>query len=150
MRRDGGSVFPARANTGDPNGPVGGLSANEIARALISMMARSTKCSNRRPDTLMQDRTSANSTKSSCNARPDHTLGQERTKRHLGAMSALPPKADMDRRVLTSTRSGLRPCGRGSVSILDKESPAEWGKDNARFADLERGRAKRLRPPFRS
>jgi hypothetical protein len=31
-----------------------GLSANEIACALISMMARST-CSNQRPDTLMQD-----------------------------------------------------------------------------------------------
>ena len=33
-----------------------GLSANEIARALISMMARSTTRSNQRPDTLMQDR----------------------------------------------------------------------------------------------
>ena len=33
-----------------------GLSANELARALISMMARSTTCSNQRPDTLMQDR----------------------------------------------------------------------------------------------
>src|SRR5262244_2916336 len=77
MRRDGGSVFPARANTGDPNGPVGGLSANEIARALISMMARSTKRSNQRPDTLMQDRISPNSNKSSCNARPDHTFGSE-------------------------------------------------------------------------
>src|SRR5258708_507386 len=32
-----------------------GLSVNEIARVLISMMARS-KCSNQRPDTLMQDR----------------------------------------------------------------------------------------------
>jgi hypothetical protein len=29
-----------------------------------------------RPDTLMQDRTSANSKNFSCNARPDHTLGQ--------------------------------------------------------------------------
>jgi hypothetical protein len=28
----------------------------EIARALISMMARSTTCSKQRPDTLMQDR----------------------------------------------------------------------------------------------
>src|SRR3954454_10247926 len=55
MRRDGGSVFPAHANTGDPNGPNRGLSANENARALISMMARS-QCSNQRPDTLMQDR----------------------------------------------------------------------------------------------
>ena len=36
-----GSVFPAHANTGDPNGPVDGLSGNEVARALISMMARS-------------------------------------------------------------------------------------------------------------
>src|SRR5260370_4534722 len=44
MRRNGGSVFPAR-----------GLSGNENACALISMMARS-KCSNLRPDTLMQDR----------------------------------------------------------------------------------------------
>jgi hypothetical protein len=34
-----------------------GLSANEIACALISMMARST-CSNQRPNTLMQDRIS--------------------------------------------------------------------------------------------
>src|SRR5258708_25462602 len=32
-----------------------GLSVNEVARALISMMARS-KCSNQRPDTLMRDR----------------------------------------------------------------------------------------------
>src|SRR5437762_4659106 len=54
MRRDGGSVFPAHANTGDPNGPNRGLSANENARALISMMARS-KCSNQSPDTLSQD-----------------------------------------------------------------------------------------------
>src|SRR5215471_20085845 len=39
------------------------------------MMARSTKRSNQRPDTLMQDRISPNSNKSSCNARPDHTFG---------------------------------------------------------------------------
>jgi hypothetical protein len=45
-------------------------------RALISMMARSRKGSNQRPDTLMRDRTSANSKKSSCNARPDHTVDQ--------------------------------------------------------------------------
>jgi len=55
-----------------------GLSANEIARALISMMARSATSSNRRPDTLMQDRTSPFSTNTSCDARPDHTLGQKR------------------------------------------------------------------------
>src|SRR5262249_54738368 len=39
------------------------------------MMAWSTKGSNQRPDTLMQDRKSANPKKSSCNARPDHTFG---------------------------------------------------------------------------
>ena len=46
--------FPALANTGDPNGPLS-LSANEIACALISMMARS-NAPNQRPNTLMQDR----------------------------------------------------------------------------------------------
>jgi len=41
MRRDGGPVFPAHANTGDRR-PDRGLSVNENAtRALISMMARS-------------------------------------------------------------------------------------------------------------
>src|SRR5262245_15354921 len=59
------------------------------------MMARSTKRSNQRPDTLMQDRISPNSKKSSCNARPDHTLGQQRTLPAYLAMSALPLKADM-------------------------------------------------------
>ena len=49
-----------------------GLSANEIACALISMMARSS-CSNQRPDTLMQDRI-CQVDETSCNARPDHTL----------------------------------------------------------------------------
>jgi len=50
-----------------------GLSADEIACALISMMARST-CSNQRPDTLMQDRI-CQVDETSCNARPDHTFG---------------------------------------------------------------------------
>jgi hypothetical protein len=86
MRRPyGGSVFPAHANTGDPNGPGRGLSANQIVCALISMMARSTR-SKQRPDTLMQDRYLPGSTKASCNARPVHTLGQSRR----FAMSALP------------------------------------------------------------
>ena len=39
------------------------------------MMARSTTRSNERPDTLMEDPTSARSTKPSCDARPDHTYG---------------------------------------------------------------------------
>jgi len=39
------TVFPALAKTGDPNGPRG-LTGNEIAGALISMMARSRKLQN--------------------------------------------------------------------------------------------------------
>src|SRR5215467_1372925 len=35
------SVFPAHANTGDPNDPIRGLSANQIDCALISMMVGS-------------------------------------------------------------------------------------------------------------
>src|SRR5262249_41290429 len=61
------------------------------------MMARSTKGSNQRPDTLMQDRTSPNSETSSCNARPDHTFGStaaETIGEIQRPMSALPPKAD--------------------------------------------------------
>ena len=55
-----------------------GLSANENASALISMMARSTTRSNQRPDTLMQDRKAVRSMKTSCDARPDHTFGPVR------------------------------------------------------------------------
>jgi hypothetical protein len=72
VRRDGGSVFPAHAITGD-EWPVQNLSTNEIARALISMMARSTSRSNERPNALMQDLTAARST-NLCDARPDHTF----------------------------------------------------------------------------
>jgi len=75
------SVFPARANTGDPNGPTRGRSANQIARALISMMARSNQLQSEagyidaRPLSQIDD--------PSCDARPDHTLGPTR-----GACSA--------------------------------------------------------------
>src|SRR2546428_9162051 len=72
MRRRWRSVFPAHANTGDPNGPVRGLSADQLECALISMMAWSTTRSNQRPDTLMQDRI-CQVDETSCNARPDHT-----------------------------------------------------------------------------
>jgi hypothetical protein len=67
------SVFPARANTGDPNGPTRGRSANQIARALISMMARSNELQSEagyidaRPLSQLDD--------PSCDARPDHTSG---------------------------------------------------------------------------
>src|ERR1700730_12836762 len=58
------------------------------------MMARSTTRSNQKPDTLMQDRTSARSTKPSCNARPDHTLGHFRQIDPLPTLSACPLRSD--------------------------------------------------------
>src|SRR5262249_17497673 len=64
---------------------------NEIARALISMMAGST-CSNHRPDTLMQDRI-ARIDETSCTARPDHTSGSVASlpqAARLRGMSAMP------------------------------------------------------------
>jgi hypothetical protein len=61
--------------------------ANETARALISMMARSTTRSNQRPDTLMQDRKADRSMKTSCDARPDHRVDA------TASMSARPQKA---------------------------------------------------------
>src|SRR6516162_9828787 len=60
-------------------------------------MARSTKRSNQRPDTLMQDRISPNSKKSSCNARPDHTFGSFATeiKSHVRSMPNSGARADI-------------------------------------------------------
>ena len=51
-----------------------GLSANEIARALISMMARSTTLQSKAGYIDARPLTT-NSSKSSCYARPDHTFG---------------------------------------------------------------------------
>ena len=71
-----------------------GLSANEAACALISMMARST-CSNQRPDTLMQDRI-CEVDETSCNARPDHTHSGQNRKSLVGAnVFRLAPRTDM-------------------------------------------------------
>src|SRR5215471_9767118 len=68
--------------------PVRGLPANQIACALISMMAGST-CSNQRPDTLMQDRI-ARIEETSCTARPDHTYGSYAEMLKLSISSPLP------------------------------------------------------------
>jgi hypothetical protein len=83
------------ANTGDPNGPLRPF-RYEIARALIHMMARSTRGSNQRPDTLMQDRTSANSMKVLLQRTAGPYIrvktGKARTEQMF---SDLPPKADL-------------------------------------------------------
>jgi len=54
-----------------------GLSANEIACALISMMARSTTRSNQKAGYIDARPLTAGSAKSTCNARPDHTSGSK-------------------------------------------------------------------------
>src|SRR5215471_18081765 len=61
------------------------------------MMARDTKGSKQRPDTLMQDRTSP--TRRSLLATHGRTihLGQKQTSRPAWTLSALPPKADIER-----------------------------------------------------
>src|ERR1700704_3467881 len=61
------------------------------------MMARSTTRSNQRPDTLMQDRI-CQVEETSCNARPDHTLGVKLRRTQCEQMSSgLPLKADIAR-----------------------------------------------------
>src|ERR1700733_1242114 len=54
MRRDGGSVFPAHANTGDPTGPFEVCPTMRSTRADIHDGPEQNS-SNQRPDTLMQD-----------------------------------------------------------------------------------------------
>src|SRR5262245_26928737 len=59
------------------------------------MMARSTTGSNQRPDTLMQDRI-CRIDETSCNARPDHTVGSKCEKLALSICLPLcPPIADI-------------------------------------------------------
>src|SRR5215831_18925226 len=80
--------------------PVRGLSGNENARALISMMARSTNRSNQRPDTLMQDRKAARSTKPlATRGRTIHWVKMRRTQ---GEKSESAP---MTRRFLAGARN---------------------------------------------
>ena len=59
------------------------------------MVARSTR-SKLRPDTLMQDRTTDSSTKTSCDARPDHTPLTRLTPAHEPAAAPEPKKAGED------------------------------------------------------
>src|SRR5262245_3640826 len=114
------------------NESAGNMSDNEIARALISMMAGST-CSNQKPDTLMQDRTSARSRKPLAthgrtihwvkpgNAQNEHTLPDWPQKRTLVARL---PDAHPHR-----SRPGLRePAGEKGVEprLLTCSVARQW------------------------
>src|SRR4029453_622845 len=96
MRRRWRIGLPRRVRTLVTRKARRGLSANEIACALISMMARST-CSNQRPNTLTQHRISQRRPKASCTARPDHTFGSNSDLGRGRAKSALPCTADIAR-----------------------------------------------------
>jgi hypothetical protein len=66
------------------------LSAKKNAGALISMMARSSNRSNQRPDTLMQDRKAARSTKPlATHGRTIHSVKTSRATHFVGT-AALP------------------------------------------------------------
>src|SRR5580692_5122864 len=73
-----------------------GLSVNENACALISMMARS-KCSNQRPDTLMQDRLPPDRRKPLATRGRTIQLGQKRRFDDVRAESASPSLATFER-----------------------------------------------------
>jgi hypothetical protein len=75
-----------------------GLSANQIAGALISMMARSTTQLQSEAGYIDARPHLPRSTKTSCTARPDHTCGVRIDKTHSEQNeSALPPKAAQKR-----------------------------------------------------
>src|SRR6202022_1107538 len=115
-----------------PKWPVRGLSANQLACALISMMARSTTRSNQRPDTLMQDRI-CQVDETSCNARPV-CLPQIKPE-HIG--DAVRPRSDGTECALLPRRHVIsaRPCSTISECACHYSSPytiAAHGADGVR------------------
>jgi hypothetical protein len=117
-----GSVFPAPANTGDPNGLLRGLSANEIAGALISMMARSATLQSKAGYIDARPLTTSSS-KSSCDARPDHALGNSRPNAHkrkftLSAIAQERMRFSIHRRKMSSACSVVRARFRGMQKSL--------------------------------
>jgi hypothetical protein len=85
-----------------------GLSANEIACALISMMARSTTRSNQKAGYIDARPLTAGSAKATCNARPDHTLGHLLQKRNVGDTSAFPLISDHIADAPTRRKSAMK------------------------------------------
>src|SRR6266567_2733599 len=92
------------------------------------MVARSTTRSNQRPDTLMQDRKSARSTKTSCDARPDqcseascHSSGG-RSRRQRSPVTVV---------VISSNGKDDRP-----VESLEVKAPVGWETGQIRTGGL--------------
>jgi hypothetical protein len=123
MKRDGGSVFPASANTGDPTGPVEAYRF-EIARALISMMARSQR-SKQKPDKLMQDRLPPTRRSSlATHGRTIH-LGQYLPNSDASAMSAIASTPEVSANVDRAFNSPPR------AKLSNSEEHDQLGHDTA-------------------
>jgi hypothetical protein len=73
------------------------------------MMARSTTRSNQRPDTLMQDRL-CQVDETSCNARPDHTLGSIATEMGCPRHVRFPPVSDRTADIAALPKSAISRC----------------------------------------
>ena len=120
-----------------PKWPIRGLSGNEIACALISMMARSKPRSNQRPDTLMQDRNQTARRKPL--ATHGRTIHSGQSLQICGArgMSALHPIATESLQCKGRAR-GLPCCSVQQIRQLGRSSPSSraalrgpWVSDNA-------------------
>ena len=76
-----------------------------------------------------------NSTKLSCDARPDHTLGHKPTSRRVRAVSASPPTADINdlrRRVRFGPGADVRIAATTFCSPCLRRPPASETKDTSR------------------
>src|SRR5215831_10411950 len=87
--------------------PVRGLSANENARALISMMARSTNRSKSEAGYIDARPQSPQIDETSCDARPDHTFGSRAALPTV--RSAGPELPQFRKRTDEACHSGSRP-----------------------------------------
>src|SRR6266480_7221134 len=93
------------------------MSGNEIARALISMMAGSTNALQSEAGYIDARPLTAISAKTSCDARPDHTIGGE-------GMFSTRPVMPNDRTLLVLTASSVMSRRRHRV-IRERELPAD-------------------------
>ena len=93
-----------------------GLSANEAACALISMMARST-CSNQRPDTLMQDASARLTKPLATHGRTTHIRVKIGKAWWEQMSSAWPPRTDMCGDGVVGASASLS-CIRGRLGVM--------------------------------
>src|SRR5262245_9356688 len=87
------------------------------------MMARSTTCSNLRPDTLMRDRI-CRIEETSCNARPDHTFGSKGEELSVSnCLPVYPTKRTSEQRI----GPGLRHLGHRTARDAEQGAKLDGG-----------------------